>query len=221
MTFLDLGIPLGLGLVSSLHCAQMCGPVVLSYGLPLRQSRREAITGHLLYNAGRLVTYGMLGAVAGAAGTLITNLAGAERAATVAAGALMILAALLMSGWLPSSSLVTISKLPASKHISGLMFSPNGRSKFWLGLGFGFLPCGLIYAALLKAAETSSAVDGFATMVAFGAGTASALLGIGLFSFALPLRSARLAPVTVALLGAFLIYRGLTAIPNAAGCHHG
>lgn len=221
MTFFDLGIPLGLGLVSSLHCAQMCGPVVVSYGLPLRKSRREAITGHLLYNAGRLLTYGMLGALAGAAGTLIANLAGVERVATVVAGALMIVAAALMSGWLPSGSLVTISSLPASKQISGFMFSPRGATKLWLGLGFGFLPCGLVYAALLKAAETASPVDGFATMVAFGAGTSVALLGIGLFSFALPLRSARLAPVTVALLGAFLIYRGLTAVPNAAGCHHG
>jgi len=83
MTAFDLSIPFGLGLMSSLHCAQMCGPIVLAYSLPLRGTRRSGVWAHLSYNSGRLITYGLMGALAGAVGG---RLAGFQRAATIAVG---------------------------------------------------------------------------------------------------------------------------------------
>ena len=63
MTPLEVSLPLGLGVVSSLHCAQMCGPIVLSYSM----AGRSSAAGHLCYNGGRIATYALLGALAGAA----------------------------------------------------------------------------------------------------------------------------------------------------------
>ena len=60
----ELGLVFLLGLVSSLHCVQMCGPIVLAFSLPL--PRPEALRAHLRYNAGRILTYAALGALAGA-----------------------------------------------------------------------------------------------------------------------------------------------------------
>ena len=70
MTPLDLTLPLALGVVSCLHCAQMCGPIVLCVG--------RAAADHLAYNAGRIFTYSALGALAGAAGQGVVRLAGVE-----------------------------------------------------------------------------------------------------------------------------------------------
>src|SRR5574341_330023 len=109
MSFTELYIIFGLGLVSSLHCVQMCGPVVLSYGINLsRTSAKRQLLAHLSYNAGRIITYSALGAVAGLTGQtmgLVGKLAGVENIAAIVAGALMIIAALLMLDLLPHKNL--------------------------------------------------------------------------------------------------------------------
>jgi sulfite exporter TauE/SafE len=85
----------------------------------------------------------------------------------------------------------------------------------------GFLPCGLIYAALLKALEAGGAWAGALTMLAFGLGTAGALAGIGVVSSLAGPRlgrwSNRVAAVAVMLFGAILLWRGLTAKPVCHG----
>src|SRR5260370_37068455 len=63
---LELGLVFILGLGSSLHCVQMCGPIVLAFSLPL--SRPEALRAQVHYNAGRILTFAALGALAGALG---------------------------------------------------------------------------------------------------------------------------------------------------------
>lgn len=228
MTTFEIAVPFSLGLVSSLHCAQMCGPLVLAYSIPLPSGSRRSAWAHLAYNAGRIITYACFGAIAGAAGgglLTIGRLAGIERWAAMTAGAAMILAGILMSGWLPQQTLVRIGGGSGSwiSRTSGrLLRSPDPASKLTLGLVLGFLPCGLVYAALIKALDAGSAFAGAVTMVAFGAGTSAALLGIGLFSSAITARlgrhANRFATVSILLLGAFLLWRGY--IGAAPGCHH-
>ncbi len=101
----------------------------------------------------------------------------------------------------------------------------TGANKLPLGLLMGFLPCGMVYAALLKAVETGSAVDGALSMLAFGVGTSGALLAIGFFSSAITSRFGRyanaLASASMILLGGYLVYRGMhAAAPQAQACHH-
>lgn len=242
MSAIEFSIIFGLGLVSSLHCIQMCGPVVVSFSLSLshRKASQQAFA-HLAYNVGRVVTYGLLGAVAGLTGQvfdLAGKLAGVENIVAIVAGALMILAGLLMLDLLPHRFLKRFDPLlyasqflkPLGKRIS----SPTIASKFALGLMLGFLPCGLIYAALLKAMATGTALAGSLTMMAFGLGTTGALFALGVVSSAFSLKLARLnasgwgsrlTAISVALLGAVLIWRGVMPLlhattTQAASCHH-
>jgi sulfite exporter TauE/SafE len=232
MTPLDITVPFGFGVVSSLHCAQMCGPIVLSYSL----ASRGSVASHVLYNTGRLITYSLLGAVAGTLGSalgLFGQLAGIEKVAMIVAGCLMLVAGFFMSGIAPKSSLLRIEKIGVSRvfsmSITQLMTSSHPASKLGLGLLMGLLPCGLLYVALLKAVSTGDALSGALSMAAFAAGTAGSLLAVGLFSSAIRLRLGRwtttFATVSVVLMGAFLVYRGVTypamgnLPPTGMSCH--
>jgi len=228
VTALEIALPLGLGIVSSLHCAQMCGPIVLSYSM----AGRSTPAGHLCYNAGRITTYALLGAAAGAAGGamgMLGRLAGIQQATSIVAGCLMLLAGFLLSGAVPTQSLVQIDRFGLSRLYSRtagkLMLSPSPGTKLLLGVALGFLPCGLLYAALLKAMATGSALGGAVSMAAFGTGTAGALLAIGLFSSTLKRGLGRwsgvLSAASVAAMGAFLIWRGFAARVPAMSCHAG
>ncbi len=241
MTGLELSVIFTLGLVSSLHCVQMCGTIVLSYSVALKQSKMSAGTspalwsGHLAYNAGRILTYALLGAVAGLAGrtvSLVGRLAGAGSALAIIGGILMLMAGLVMSGVFPAAAVRggNLFRITARflRPLAKLVSSPSVGRRFLLGLTLGFLPCGLIYAALLRALATGSMFWGAATMAAFGAGTAGALLAVGVFSSALGRRfnrwGSQLAAVGVMAMGALLIVRGtmpgiLSGAHAAHVCH--
>ncbi len=222
MTAVEIASPFALGIVSSLHCAQMCGPIVVSYSL----GSRPSIAGHLSYNAGRILTYSGLGAVAGTVGRGL-NLAGPERVTALLCGVLMIVAGIFMTGALPRRALVQVDRLGFSKvysrTIGRLMCASGSRNQLALGLLMGFLPCGLLYAALLQAGSTGSGGAGALSMAAFGMGTSGTLLAIGLFSSAIRFRLDRwsnlLAAAGVVAMGLVLVWRGwVAAMPGMM--HH-
>ena len=140
----------------------------------------------------------------------------------------MVVAGVLMLGLLPRGGLVQV-RLPGrfSKSVGKLLMSQAPASKFYLGLGLGFLPCGLLYAALLKAMSAGTALAGAASMLAFGLGTAGALVGLGAFSTAITSRLGRwsnvLAAAGVILVGAILMWKGYAAQPHRmlGHVHHG
>lgn len=224
MSPLEFSAVFSLGLISGMHCLGMCGPIVLSYGLGMRGTR--AVAAHAAYNSGRILTYMFLGSLAGAAGQalgLMGRMAGLASGTRIAAGTAMIVAGVLLVR--TSSPLVRIQGGSLLGRFSGiigtLIRGPQARSKFGLGLALGFLPCGLVYAALLKAVDSAGLVAGALTMMAFGLGTAVALAAVGAaVSFAgigLGRWSNRLAPVSVVLFGAILLWRGLVAGPVCHG----
>lgn len=218
-----------LGLVSSIHCVQMCGPIVLSYSLPLAKAarRHEMLVAHAAYNLGRITTYSALGAIAGMAGgglNIVSRLAGVANGARIGAGLALIAAAVLISGVLPQSGLVQITPVSGFSRVVGrILLSPHPLSKLRLGLVLGFLPCGLVYAALLKSVETGNAGGGALTMLAFGLGTVSALTSFGIVSSAAGLRLGRwgnaLSAASVGLMGVFLLWRGFAG--PMCHAHHG
>ena len=211
MTWTDLPLVFGLSLVASLHCAQMCGPIVLSIGL--MDTRKMS---PFAYNAGRILTYSVLGALAGLAGQgfgALGRLAGIEEASALGCGVLMVVAGLFMFGALRKPELVQIGPI---RRAGKLLARPGLRAKFALGAVLGFLPCGLIYAALLKSMSSGSGLTGAANMLVFGLGTSVPLLALGSFSSTF-LRwfgkhSAPLAATGVTLMGAALIWRGMKPI---------
>lgn len=207
-TWIDYGRPAGMflfGLVGSIgHCAGMCGPFVLSQvgsrlsGLPLERAGRLArLRGAALlpYHAGRLTTYSLLGAAAGGlAGGVEPLLAHGYLPAIVLMLAALGFAVLgigrlaqlpLLAGWRPQSRGFggNLSGWWQSR-LGGLFRQPTGWRGYLLGLGLGFLPCGLIYGALLLAGASGNWRDGLLMMAAFALGTMPGLLLIGLLGAA-------------------------------------
>lgn len=241
MKSVDLSAMFVLGLLSSLHCVQMCGPIVLSYSVALeslqkqpnaRSSSLTLLGNHLAYNSGRIVTYSALGAVAGLAGGtlgLVGHLAGFSHVLALVAGGLMILVGISLFGLLPASIAGSqLLRIPSSflRGVGRLVSAGGVGNRFSLGLALGFLPCGLIYAALLKSMATGDALEGAETMMAFGAGTAGALLALGVFSSALRIRvnrwGSRFAAVGVTLMGVVLVWRATMPSMVMMGSHmHG
>jgi len=236
MTAFDLPLVFSFGLLGSMHCIQMCGPIVLAYSMPLVEgrsggSRISSILLHVSYNAGRIITYSVLGAAAGTAGHalgLMGRIAGAENMAAIVAGILLIIAGLSLMGVLPGLGIGEIPILGRVRRSARrLLLIPSQRSKFLLGLAMGFLPCGFLYAGLFKAMETGTPLMGAATMLAFGLGTAGSMIAAGLLSTLLtaPMRrwGNAVAAIGVVLLGALLLYRGLSGhgiLPrNHGGAH--
>ena len=222
MTPGDFTLVLTFGFVSSLHCVQMCGPVVLTYSVAANtNSERRSLLGlHLAYNAGRTATYMLLGAAAGLAGGAmgwVGKLAGIANTAALVAGIAMVLAGFALfgvgpglRGWrgfaMPQWLLRPAGKLLSSKAIS---------AKFTLGVVMGFLPCGLVYGALMKAIGEATPLGGALTMLAFGLGTSVALVAVGLGSSTATRKLSRwgttISAVTVMVMGIILITRSVLA----------
>jgi sulfite exporter TauE/SafE len=219
-----------LGFVGSLHCAGMCGPLVLA--LPVvGKTRSSFLISRVVYNLGRIGTYGMLGLGFGLVGQTFA-FAGLQRWVSLAAGALIILS-LFASGranW-GTPAFKTVGWLKTS--LAKLFQQRSYSSLFALGSLNGLLPCGLVYVACAAASASSSALEGGVYMMAFGVGTLPMMLGISLAGKKLQsvarLNPQRLIPVSLALVGALLILRGLAlGIPylspvvdgNAITCPH-
>jgi sulfite exporter TauE/SafE len=200
-----------LGLVGSLHCAGMCGPLVLA--LPQTGISWGAfVLGRIAYNWGRLATYCLLGIVFGCLGQGLV-LSGFQRSVSITLGAVLLLS-LFAPKKLALSRPITgfVSRLKSP--ISTLLRRPSFASVATLGLLNGLLPCGLVYVAGAGATATGHIVTAVAYMAAFGAGTIPMLLVISisgnLASFGFRIRLRKLIPISVCLLGSLLILRGLS-----------
>ena len=160
---------------SFVHCMPMCGPFVLMQcpgggGGPLL----------LRYQAGRLVTYVCLGALAGGAGGAITGqgLLRWPLAVRLGVAALaFLIQAVAQIVHLPAGPLSALTRPLADLVVPLAARRPGG---FRLGLLLGLLPCGFLYAALAAAAATGSFLGGAEAMAAFAAGTAPSLMLVAL-----------------------------------------
>lgn len=200
------------GFVGSVHCLGMCGPLVaIAEGMrPGRWTPWSALPLH----AGRVTTYALMGTLAGLLGLVLHRSAlalGLRGLAYFLGGAAMILFALVLLDWLPWRGALHVSQSAVGRFVRALA-SRHPLSGFALGLQWGLLPCGLVWAMLPVAATTGSALGGAATMVAFGLGTVPALLLAGGMAGLIGPRLRRLMPhiaaTIVLLLGALLLLRG-------------
>ncbi len=200
------------------HCIGMCGPFVAFYSGSDGSAGARRLLSHASYSGGRLVTYAIFGLAAGAVGAALDvagSLAGFQRIAAVLAGVTMILWGTL--------ALLQLRGIRIFKHGSG-----NGRIARILRRGFsvvsdkppvvragvvgllsGFLPCGWLWAFVVTAAGTGSALKGAAVMAAFWAGTVPALVAVG---FGTQLVSAPLRRHIPAVTAVLLVALGLFAI---------
>jgi sulfite exporter TauE/SafE len=174
---------------SALHCVPMCGGFVLGQvadrmaSLPtgrLCEWRRYRAGVLLPYHLGRMTTYAGLGAIAGAGGAALTRIPFlAAMLLAVSAVLFVAMAVRGLAAWLPALRLPVGIPARVRSAIAGLNHrSPAGG--YLLGIALGFLPCGFIYAALTAAIASGDPLLGAAGMAAFAAGTAPALMAVGI-----------------------------------------
>jgi hypothetical protein len=207
---MDYGIAFALGLLGSLHCAAMCGPLMLALPVP-PGGPAGFVSGRIIYQLGRVATYCLLGIVAGLVGKSIF-LAGLQRWLSIALG-VAILTGFLLSNKVALSAPVVRLVTRLKTAMSAQLRQRSFRSLALLGMLNGLLPCGLLYVAMAGAVARGALREGMLYMAVFGLGTVPTMLGISLSGnlFPLPLRLKlrRAIPFSVCLLAALLILRGM------------
>jgi uncharacterized protein len=178
------------GMAGSVHCLAMCGGISGALGMRARRNgagHGKALAHAVTYQIGRIASYSVAGALVGGFGGILQATFDFNRVAVVSrilAGFVLFLAAIgVLFKWRPLAPLevlggrLWIHVAPAARAIpaTGL------RGSLLLGMVWGWLPCGLIYSMLLIAALAGGPLQGAATMLCFGAGTAPAVLAIGMF----------------------------------------
>lgn len=216
-------LPLALlgGLLGSAHCIGMCGPLAMTLGAATPRLGVN-VQRQLAYSAGRVFTYSCGGAAAAFAGLWAAShsrsLVLSQAWLALAAGGLLVLMGLVTLGLAPRPALRMFGHAPcgAARALKTLLTEPTSSGAFLAGVATGFIPCGLVYAFLLKASSTGSVWLGGATMALFGVGTAPLMVlagaGASLMSISARARVYRLAAWCVVLAGAITIARGASQL---------
>jgi uncharacterized protein len=202
------------GFLGSVHCAGMCGPLAIALPVP-QAARMKYITGRVLYNLGRVVTYMLLGAIAGAVGKRLF-MAGAQQIVSIVLGILLLIFALAPSVLhrLPTGALLLERLTGPVKRVLGTLLQRSSLlALFLFGLVNGILPCGLVYVALAAAITTGDVFRGVLFMAGFGLGTVPVMLAIALFGKQLQggvrKRLSTLLPVFMTVIAVLVLLRGL------------
>ncbi|MBU5637782.1 sulfite exporter TauE/SafE family protein [Geomonas sp. Red69] len=214
------------GLAGSFHCIGMCGGIVAAISLKDKDGALGSrLKSQLFYNTGRIVTYTLLGALAGLIGSSLNLMAMKTvfRWFMVGANLMVIMVGLSSALGLSVLNLSTLEGSGArflTVPVRRALAAPSPLASLPLGLVLGLLPCGLVYAPLLVAAGTGSPITGAATMAAMGLGTVPVMLGFGTASSAVSgaLRNAmlRAAGIAIALMGV----AGLWRVIGKMAAHH-
>ena len=208
------------GLLGGVHCVGMCGGIVGAFSLQLPGSGPR-ISYHLAANLGRLASYVVIGVIAGTLGSasaFLSHLFPAEKILYVVANLVLIALGLHLAGiWsgvlvLEAAGGGVWKRLqPVFKKLVPIQSLPQAVAA---GMVWGWLPCGLVYSVLIAAMASGSALQGGATMLAFGLGTLPNLLLMGVFASQLQRflarRGVRLAAgLIIVALGLFGLARAL------------
>jgi len=202
------------GFFTSFHCIGMCGPIAIA--LPLKKNTwYSKIFSSLLYNFGRTITYGFLGAVFGLLGKGF-KMSGFQSWVSIIVGVLMIL------------SVVFPVLFKQKQYFDRLMYSYVGKmvsafrrlfqkSSYWslfvIGLLNGLLPCGPVYAAIALAIVGGGILSGSFYMLLFGIGTIPIMLSLNLIGHTISVgmrnKIRKTVPVFIVIIGILFILRGL------------
>lgn len=169
-----------MGLFGSPHCLGMCGGIVTAFGLSMQQVSDSKKNGLILtYHLGRLISYSLLGLIASVIGVAIFQSIMSNSAPRIVLGAVLLLIGLAMLGLPLFNQLEKVgmrfwqSLAPLRKKVFPI--DSFGKALF-AGLLWGFLPCGLVYGALMMAIAGNDIATGAALMFVFGLGTMPMLI---------------------------------------------
>ncbi len=202
------------GLISSLHCIGMCGPIAVMLPVDHHHPAKKVLQ-ILIYHFGRLFAYATLGFLFGILGKGFF-MAGIQQQLSITVGILMITIALVpdkvfMKYNFSKPVYRIVSKVKSSLGQQFKRKSPDAL--FAIGLLNGFLPCGLVYAALFGAIAMQNVTMSVTYMLLYGLGTIPMMTAVVYVShfLSLPLRSQlqKIIPVVTIFIGALFIIRGL------------
>ncbi|MBI4595936.1 MAG: sulfite exporter TauE/SafE family protein [Candidatus Tectomicrobia bacterium] len=214
------------GLLGSFgHCIGMCGPVVAAYSVNLK---RGSYGPHLLYNLGRITTYSVLGGLMGLTGSFVGIMKAMEdfqNITMVLIGLVMIMMGFSMTGW--GSLAARLEGFTRLHHLITrvVKFIAEERTSatcFPMGIGLGFMPCGLLYTAFIAAAgagvDAGNQIEGFLRgtlmLFLFGFGTMPSLFLLGQLVSAkgawIRGQLYKASTIMLILAGLIFLYRGLT-----------
>lgn len=201
------------GLLGSFHCIGMCGPI--AFMLPVtRENKLKKALQVAIYHLGRLLAYSTIGIFFGLIGKSL-NLFGIQQQLSIAVGILMIALILfpriMGKGQLPGPLRKVMSRLRTS--LGNALKRKKLGTFFSIGLLNGFLPCGLVYMAVLGAVAQGSTWNGGLYMFLFGLGTvplmSSAIYFQGILKKVNRKHIQRLIPIAVVSIGLLFILRGM------------
>jgi hypothetical protein len=187
------------GLLGSFHCLGMCAPFMMV--LP-----SGSLKNNLLYQSGRIVTYGILGGVFGLLGNGLF-IAGFQQKLSVLTGILILVTIFFPHFNIPFFNQVQIKIKQA--------FVPflKAKNMFMIGILNGLLPCGLVYLAILEATTAATFWQGMVLMMIFGLGTLPMMMAAGILkgiiSLKIPYYATRFIPVFAVVTSILFIIRGL------------
>lgn len=202
-----------IGFLGSFHCIGMCGPIVLA--LPSSDSKTSLIVSRLIYNFGRIVTYAFLGGILGVLGGKII-LSGYQEILSIFLGVVLIAFAVFpyLLDKVFSKGIIEPLISPLKNFVSTFLASKSKVAFFLIGILNGYLPCGLVYAGLVKSVHSGTLVYGSLHMLAFGLGTLPLMFAWGILSNFLTLKARRIgnyiAQFWLIVLGVIFILRGLS-----------
>ena len=169
-----------MGLFGSPHCLGMCGGIVTAFGLSMQHVSDSKKNGLILtYHVGRLISYSLLGLIASFVGVTIFQSIMSNSAPRIVLGAVLVLIGLAMLGLPLFNELEKFgmrfwqSLAPLRKKVFPI--DSFGKALF-AGLLWGFLPCGLVYGALMMSIAGNNIATGAALMFVFGLGTMPMLI---------------------------------------------
>ncbi|WP_298366518.1 sulfite exporter TauE/SafE family protein [uncultured Lutibacter sp.] len=203
-----------LGLAGSFHCIGMCGPI--AFVLPVDRSSKTKISFQIfLYHFGRLISYSIIGVLFGFIGKGL-YLAGFQQRLSILMGVIMIAIVIVPASLFNKFNITKplYNIIGKVKQQLGLYLNKkSSKSIFLIGFFNGFLPCGLVYMALLGSISTGNVVNGLLYMTIFGLGTiplmTSAVILGNFVNLSLRNKIQKAIPVFVIIIGLLFILRGL------------
>jgi sulfite exporter TauE/SafE len=200
-----------MGLLGSVHCIGMCGPLVMALPISQKSDLQKSIS-LLLYHLGKIISYTMLGLLFGLFGSQF-HFFGLQQNIAIVIGVIMLIYVFFIK-------LVKKYNGPLNKvynlivKLLGMLFKHQHTLTFLIiGMLNGLLPCGMIYLALTTAMATQSLLYGGLLMAFFGLGTLPALMMVAIggqfFGILFRRKIQKLLPVFIFGMGVLLILRGL------------
>lgn len=200
-----------MGLLGSLHCVAMCGPLLLA--LPTTgKTHTQLVVNRIIYQIGRILTYASFGLIIGTI-SVGAEYRGWQQGLSLFTGALLITMGLFTLLGHHSNRLIVVQQrlfAPLYKKMGYWLYKPGGN--FLAGMLNGFLPCGMVYMALATALSTGSTLAGGKFMLLFGFGTLPLMLLTGIagsyIKRHIPFNLSSWLPFLFLVMGTWFILRG-------------